>query len=98
MPDKKVKARISNLSLTSQGWTEKNPVLKSGEIGYETDTGKFKIGNGSSNWVSLPYNVESEISKELSNYYNKVTSDSLFVKIDEIQSITNDVIDEIVGD
>jgi hypothetical protein len=30
----------------SQNWTLHNPVLKSGEIGIETDTLKFKIGNG----------------------------------------------------
>jgi hypothetical protein len=32
-----------------------NPTLAAGEIGVETDTGKFKIGDGSSAWNSLPY-------------------------------------------
>ena len=32
---------------TSINWTTVNPVLLSGEIGIETDTYKFKIGNGS---------------------------------------------------
>lgn len=36
-------------------WTSVNPILAIGEAGYETDTGKFKVGNGSSNWNSLPY-------------------------------------------
>lgn len=30
-------------------------VLESGRIGYETDTGKAKLGNGSSTWSVLPY-------------------------------------------
>jgi hypothetical protein len=36
-------------------WTSTNPTLASGEIGVETDTAKFKIGNGSSTWTGLPY-------------------------------------------
>ena len=40
---------------TASAWTAANPTLASGEIGYETDTGKFKIGNGSTAWTSLSY-------------------------------------------
>lgn len=36
-------------------WTSVNPVLASGEPGHETDTGRFKIGDGSSTWSALPY-------------------------------------------
>jgi hypothetical protein len=36
-------------------WTSTNPVLAIGEPGYETDTGKFKVGNGSSTWTALSY-------------------------------------------
>lgn len=36
-------------------WTNVNPVLAVGEPGYERDTGKFKIGDGSTPWNSLPY-------------------------------------------
>lgn len=32
-----------------------NPVLAAGEPGYETDTGKFKIGDGVTAWNSLPH-------------------------------------------
>jgi hypothetical protein len=38
---------------TAANWTTANPTLSAGEIGYETDTGKFKIGNGSTVWASL---------------------------------------------
>ena len=36
-------------------WTSANPTLAEGEHGYETDTGKFKIGTGSTAWTSLVY-------------------------------------------
>lgn len=40
---------------TAAAWTSAATVLASGEIGYETDTGKFKIGDGSTAWASLSY-------------------------------------------
>jgi hypothetical protein len=40
---------------TAAQWTSTNPTLASGEQGFETDTGKFKIGNGSTAWNSLAY-------------------------------------------
>jgi hypothetical protein len=35
-------------------WSTKNPILASGEPGYEVDTRTFKIGNGTTAWLSLP--------------------------------------------
>jgi hypothetical protein len=40
---------------TAAQWTAANPTLAAGEIGFETDTNKFKMGNGSSNWAALTY-------------------------------------------
>jgi hypothetical protein len=40
---------------TASQWTSTNPTLAAGEQGFETDTGKFKIGNGSTAWTSLAY-------------------------------------------
>ena len=40
---------------TASQWTSTNPTLASGEQGFETDTGKMKIGNGSTAWNSLAY-------------------------------------------
>ena len=36
-------------------WTSVNPVLPDGVQGYETDTGKVKIGDGTTAWTSLAY-------------------------------------------
>jgi hypothetical protein len=40
---------------TAAQWTAANPILAAGEIGFETDTNKFKMGNGSSTWTALQY-------------------------------------------
>ena len=40
---------------TAANWTSANPTLSAGEIGYETDTNKLKIGDGSSAWTALIY-------------------------------------------
>ena len=43
---------------TSTNWSAANPVLASGEQGFETDTLKLKIGNGVSAWNSLAYVID----------------------------------------
>jgi hypothetical protein len=40
---------------TASSWTSTNPTLAAGELGFETDTGKFKIGTGASTWTALSY-------------------------------------------
>jgi len=44
---------------TAAQWISTNagagPVLNAGEIGWESDTNKFKIGDGTNNWTSLDY-------------------------------------------
>lgn len=49
------KTLIQNRRDTAANWTSVNPTLAAGEIGYETDTGKFKMGNGATAWSSLTY-------------------------------------------
>lgn len=40
---------------TAANWTSVDPLLAEGEIGYETDTGQFKFGDGITNWTGLTY-------------------------------------------
>jgi hypothetical protein len=40
---------------TAAQWTSSNPTLEAGEIGFETDTNKFKIGDGTNLWANLDY-------------------------------------------
>jgi len=44
---------------TAAQWTAADPVLNAGEIGFESDTGKFKIGDGTNHWDDLNYFLDS---------------------------------------
>jgi hypothetical protein len=48
-------ARIQFRRGTAAEWTSANPTLAVGELGFETDTSKFKIGDGATAWTSLAY-------------------------------------------
>ena len=51
-----VKVQIQQRIDTSSNWTSAGTtVLLSGEIGWESDTKKYKIGDGSTQWSSLAY-------------------------------------------
>jgi hypothetical protein len=54
---------------TAANWTSSNPVLRAGELGIETDTLKFKIGNGSSTWTQIT-NYANVTSTGLANSLN----------------------------
>ena len=43
---------------TAAEWTGANPVLLEGEIGIETDTRTYKIGDGTTAWAGLSYYIE----------------------------------------
>jgi hypothetical protein len=49
---------------TAANWTSADPVLAQGEFGYETDTGKIKIGDSATSWSSLAY-----FADDISNDY-----------------------------
>ena len=47
--------KIQHRRDTASNWTASNPLLAQGEVGYEYDTGRFKVGNGTQLWTSLAY-------------------------------------------
>ena len=55
-------------------WTERNPILAQGEPGFEIDTGKLKIGNGSTHWNDLEYVggdvADDQIEEIVANFNN----------------------------
>jgi hypothetical protein len=54
---------------TASQWTTANPILNSGEIGFESDTNKFKIGDGANHWADLDYFVdEASLNTSLGDY------------------------------
>lgn len=55
---------------TAANWASANPTLASGEPAFETDTGKFKIGDGIKSYTELAYQGGGEIPS------NMVTTDT----------------------
>jgi hypothetical protein len=51
----RIQLRRGTAAAGGNQWT--NQVLYAGEIGFETDTGKFKIGDGTTAWNSLGYSA-----------------------------------------
>ena len=65
---------------TATQWTSANTVLAAGEFGVETDTGQFKIGDGTTAWTSLPYfkdtidlNIDAKAPLESPTFSGSVT-------------------------
>jgi len=50
---------------TAAQWTAANPTLAAGEIGFETDNNRFKIGDGVTAWGSLDYFANSAALTDL---------------------------------
>lgn len=73
-----LKVRIKPCIYSSTEWTSGNKVLLKGEIGIESDTGRFKIGDGNSAWKSLEYANKGTWGIDISGTANK-TKGSLTV-------------------
>ena len=55
MAEQVLLSKIKNKYKLASAWQSANPILLAGEIGVESDTNLFKIGNGTSTWNELPY-------------------------------------------
>jgi hypothetical protein len=54
---------------TAEQWAIVDPVLAAGEIGVETDTSQFKIGDGVNRWEDLSYFVNQDgVAQSLEDY------------------------------
>jgi hypothetical protein len=75
---------------TTANWTSVNPILAVGEQGFETDTGKFKIGTGSTAWNNLLYTTDSFsdlLPRGVMAYDMVTSSDSTVTTTEEVQII-----------
>ena len=64
-------ARIQLRRDTAPDWTSINPTLSAGELGYESNTDKFKIGDGATAWNDLDYVI---YKPSFSDILNKPTT------------------------
>ncbi len=81
-----VQTKIQLRRDTASNWTTAQtnagatPILSAGEIGFETDTGKFKIGDGTTLWGSLKYVSDgSYITGDATGIANLTTTGNVIV-------------------
>lgn len=65
---------------TSPNWTSVNPTLAEGELGYETDTGKLKLGTGLASWNDLPYYYSTATLNDISDVTITSAADGDFLR------------------
>jgi hypothetical protein len=61
---------------TAANWTSNDPTLASGEIGVETNTLKFKIGDGSTAWTSLAYQATAYTDEQAQDAVGGMIADT----------------------
>lgn len=93
-------AKILTRRDSAADWTTNNPVLGSGEFAYETDTKRFKLGDGTTTYNSLSYfdSIESMntfgIGAALTPAAGTITVDlDDLSEVKELQPSGNDTID-----
>ena len=59
--------RIKHRRDVALTWTNNNPILEAGEFGWESNTNRFKIGNGLTAWNSLAYYSSSKVGNGIVN-------------------------------
>ena len=57
--------RMQILQGDAECFMSKNPILLSGELAYERDTGKIKIGDGLKPWKQLPYKIDQTLDEDM---------------------------------
>lgn len=64
-------------------WTSSDPLLSAGEVGFEIDSGKFKIGDGTTYWSGLDY-FGGEV--DLSGYLTQSSASMTYATISSLNS------------
>ncbi len=85
---------------TAEQWTNADPILAAGEIGFETDTNQFKIGDGVNAWSDLSYfkNLE-DLGGSLDDYILVSTKGQAngVAELDNTGKIPSSQIPDLVG-
>lgn len=80
---------------TKANWEAKDPILKERELGIETDTRKFKFGDGTSKWTELEYaGTDEEQIKGLID----AAEDNFYQVVRNANETDNDAITRALGE
>jgi hypothetical protein len=88
-----VNTRIQFRRGTATEWTNSantlgQGILYQGELGFETNTGKFKIGNGTQHWTTLPYAGGSQIVAQTGVGYSSDTANNTYTLYSVVTGVT----------
>ena len=101
--------RIQSRVDTKANWERINPILLEREIGYEKETGKYKIGDGVNTWLQLSYSTvgnEGATIEQLNSKVDKIQGKQLSTndftndyknKVDNLTSIVGTKVDKVSG-
>lgn len=76
MANKTINARFTTYVGTASQWSASSVVLLKGEIGFESDTGKFKFGNGVDTYSFLKYAVPTQLSQLADDSTHRLLTDA----------------------
>lgn len=65
MAQRNIDVHIKSLYFTASEWSDSNPTLLEGEVGHESDTSRFKVGDGTTPWNNLEYFTPVATSSQL---------------------------------
>lgn len=105
MPQKTLTTRIILRNDIQANWNSVKPVLMKGEIGLETDTGNYKIGDGTTAYDLLPLysNIKNSDKNSLDRLIEMLNDDG-FGKVDDVTVNDTSVLGEdkvakiVIGD
>lgn len=88
---KQLVARFTEEHHTAKEWNNLNTILLAGQMGIETDTRRFKIGDGATPWMELGYITSTSATYSAGTgifISNNVISANLWY---EVLNTTNDI-------
>lgn len=96
---------ISKLQIrndSSEHWEDANPILMSGELGYDTTRKNIKIGDGISQWKDLPAlptdNDINKVKSDVETLFAISDDNNQFVKVETTDNYSSRVIAQNVID
>ena len=81
--------KMKQSSDTSKNWNKNNRVLFEGEIAYEKDTGRIKVGDGKSSYTELPYVCMAEDESNRMKYSLDSLISNVATMINNIKDLDN---------